>query len=410
MERLNDDRSVNFVNELPYDVLITILSSLTTEDLVDFTPHVQQLRLQLPSLSNWYNTPLTRIAQGLFPRLEVLQLNALHLQNTDTLMLALGEVANTLKELLLTTEHNPNAVFIPLCTVLSICHKLKHFIYTHDAETETSLAFGQMPTHTLQLTDFNFSIYYPEEHIDSTMATLLQHCTHLQRLTLTCNDGDEVLPAIQQHCKQLEYLRLHDILNYQARPSTITSGDCAQSDPDPPSSLNLHSVTILRTRGCADIMIPYLARSTETLTELYINLRPIAVPTWDPLLTWGLPNLRCLTLSYGEVDNNGFVADLITHLPLLEEVHLEECEYIGLHVFNALAQLDNLKSLSIDGVIGAEEDSLADMFLTFSQRGVDGPLKSVTFDMCHDFIDTYDVLQSLADVESVQEIGYAIVP
>ncbi|KAI9246884.1 hypothetical protein BDA99DRAFT_259310 [Phascolomyces articulosus] len=309
----------------------------------------------------------------------------------------MAAVADTLQDLYLMTDHNTKSAFIPFFTILSTCHKLKTFAYIHDAETPIKSLNDiqdEIPTHELQLTSFNFTSHYLAYEVDAKLPAFLHQCPHLEQLSLSCIDGEQILYSIQQNCiKKLQKLVLHHFLCYQAKHTTAND-----------DSLQLVTASILSTEECADIMIPYLAKSTDTLKTLYVNLRPVAVPTWDVLLTWNMPNLRHLTLSFEDLDDNEFIAALIHHLPLLEHVEFEECEYIDVFVLNALGQLLHLRSLSISGVIGAEEDSLADLFLTCAQRGVDGTLKSVTLDNCLDFIDTCDVLQSLADVESVQEI------
>ncbi|KAG2220051.1 hypothetical protein INT45_012227 [Circinella minor] len=437
--------SIDFIATLPYDILTTTLNFLPTKDLIELL-HVSKTWRQcvLDCSELWKSIILyendgeggnginnnnnhnieknkTKSPELLFDKPTSLNVqdirlwlpslpNSLLLQNTDILLLALSMVANTLEDLHLMTEQDSISTFIPLFNILSTCRKLKTFIYNDnslpnrgqlnnnndDYDDYEQVISTIATTQQLPLINFNYTSFYPQLEIDSKISKILQHFPHLEQLTLSCIDTDQILSSIQQHCiKTLKSLVLHHVLCYQAKPMI---------ENDSNSPLQLVTASIHSTEECADVMIPYLGKSTDTLTTLYVNLRPIAIPTWDVLLTWEFINLRRLTLSFEELDDNEFIASLIHHLPLLEHVEFEECEYIGFFVINALGRLEHLRTFSISGVIGAEEDSLADFFLTCSSRGKDGPLISVTLDTCHDFIDTCDVLQSLAEVESIQEI------
>ena len=313
-------------------------------------------------------------------------------KGVDTLLLALNEVSDTLEELVFTTGYPPKSgTFIPLGTVLSICQKLQSLTYRCCINTDV-FDLGTVPTRPLGLTELDVNIIQDPPNLDDMMITLLQCSPHLRTLSMVCADGERLLRVIEEDCKELESLELLGTVSYEAvRPSTG-------------QHILLEDLSVYNTLDCADVIIPYLSRSTQTLKSLLLDLRPIAVPTWDPLLTWRFPNLRSLTLSFEEVDDNNFIASLISSLPQLEDVGFEECDFIRFIVFDALAGLANLHTLRIELALDAEEDSLSDMLLGFAEKGRTGPLKCVKFNACQEFIDTCDVLLSLATVESLQEI------
>ncbi|KAI8144018.1 hypothetical protein BJV82DRAFT_608081 [Fennellomyces sp. T-0311] len=422
-----EKESISFVS-LPYDIVVHILTCLNIQDLIAvswvchswrtlvFECHEafsittlfqggteedkRELRqlLSRPSVRGsmqelYLRMMYTQLDQSLlqftssfrFPRLRKLHIKEYAFANDDALIPALKNVSDTLSDLLISTSRRR---VIPFKTIFSICSNLQFFTYDHKAYQQSDiLPSSDLSMPPTGLTQLNLKFRFRHAVRDLIKDTL-RCCPHLVKLTLD-DCGDNILEAIYQHCKRLETLHVRNRLRYSGNRSTQEG------------ILELDTLAVHSCQKSITMVAPYLRQSSQTLRSLHVGLHPTIMRHWDELLTITFPCLISLGISSEDLSDNMFPALLIAHLPGLKHLHFSQCTSVPSVVFDEVAGLNHLESLTMSRASFLDKGAVSNMLRSFANKKC---LKSVSIHNCN-FSQFDGFLNLLVEVNSLEEIS-----
>ncbi|KAI9484908.1 hypothetical protein BDB00DRAFT_933335 [Zychaea mexicana] len=455
--KTRQEKRINFITKLPYDLLCQVMDHLPIYNLaqalqvcrdwrdrmsvypkpwasiylmesgigcsekgdeinsvMNVLPHVSRNveKIHITCLESEQCEKLfSMIIKGTFNRLQRLQLAICTTSNYCRFMLALWQTKDTLQELCIVTV-DENSPVAPIGVILSTCRNLQRLECRQHRITATADGIGAVstsrPSSLLEL-DLAFA------QIDTAvLAPILRCCRKVRKLNIhSCQI--EAIDLMRAFCPDVKSFTInvtaHDTPSTEEDNQHIISSSSASKRTTEPSMGLTHIMMHLTQERTADKPIRLLTDNSNTLNNLSLTLPidniPNLVQHWSPLRSLVFSKLIRLDVTFGVVLSD-VVATVIRHgCPILEELFIGNTESISLDIFQAISQLRRLKDLKLAEIPYVNEQGMIQMFESFAgrQQGQERACTLRAIELSGSEFEVSDaILQALADIPSLERI------
>ncbi|KAI9264855.1 hypothetical protein BDA99DRAFT_558968 [Phascolomyces articulosus] len=437
------DRRVDFITQLPFDLLPIVMERFAPRDLLKLLDVSRRWRYRLSeecaslwstvmidngcsSKWQWKRQEFSRIthvaqhiiqlhlsevmdvrsmeeifipmANNKFTRLQELIIHGCVFRIEGKIQHALEQVKETLTKLAIHDLREPHRFsYLPFKAILSTCQNLKtfcyqHYILPHPIYTD-SFQKGKLSSITTLVLEVKF---ISEMDVDA----ILEFCPKLRTLALGRCPFQVIRYAIPRYCHALEKLTLNapekseeeDKKEGEDRQQYGLKDDRDWKPGDGIRYINVGHVDRV------DQLVPILTACTHSLEWLSIQFnfstslngahRFIGVlQQMNPL-----NKLEKLTvMNCGGIKNNEIVTRLLQKSPHLTHVFFKECDLFergSNGPFQAIKQLNHLQDLYFREIAYADTHAMMDMFQHLISKGTSAKLQRITFYNCPFLSDT----------------------
>ncbi|KAI9247491.1 hypothetical protein BDA99DRAFT_565165 [Phascolomyces articulosus] len=274
-------------------------------------------------------------------------------------------------------------IFTPILSIISTCKHLDYFRYANIHLNSDSEDINEM---NINITMVNPQLTQLEIELGSIKASnfisLLKLCPNLRVLrAVTFNQpmDHSILDSISQYCPGLEYLTFGfdddwwfgEDLYSEYHPDEYSAStlltETQQQQQQPLSSLQELHIKIHNI----DHVVSFLDRHSQTIQKMMVSLylnNNDSFASMQPL-----EQLDSLVVGYTEDPN--ILATLLSRLPALQLLKLDEADLGSNNVIHALRTLDTLEELIIGNDTYVYEEDIIELFRAYAERPVTTILK-----------------------------------
>ncbi|KAI9272799.1 hypothetical protein BDA99DRAFT_499224 [Phascolomyces articulosus] len=429
------DIRIDFVTQLPYEVLHQVLDHIEMEEMVGLmdiskgwrdclagypkpwteiclssqedeegsrpepilfklhhvSQHVEEIVLYSTTKEEC-EMLLTVIMSNIFTNLNILEIHGYQMDHHYQLLGALSNIKNTLSHL--SIEVDSKSPSLPIGVVLSMCPKLETL---HCEQRKAILDIqGIMPHGSMtfdSLTDLEIRFAHMEP---SHLEFLLECCPKLRKLVIGhCSFA--YASVVRKACPNLRSF----IINYGGIMPPGNDEVVFSADPDEPKGIRYFC---LFPNYRSEIMEPIIDILCDSASVLETFLMSAATPNnditsgWNALSSVTFPKLRFINISPTR-NFDPILANILSGCPVLEELLLNVGFGLGYDTFNAIAGLPSLQRLEFASIRGINYEGMTSMFRTLEAR--QHLLYTLEFDDCN--FQLNDVaLQAIAGISSLR--------